>query len=100
MLVSIYTKHRLLNSNNLVGPPGLEPGTKGFRFVWLSPLPGLCLHHILDKNLDGCRLVSTPSKCFHTELGSALAYQSFDLAFSEFDTIPHAVSTHAAQLSL
>ena len=29
----------------LVGPPGLEPGTKGFRFVQLSLLPGLCLHH-------------------------------------------------------
>jgi len=30
----------------LVGPVGLEPTTKGFWFVWLSSLPGLCLHHI------------------------------------------------------
>jgi hypothetical protein len=33
----------------LVGPPGLEPGTKGFRFVQLSLLPGLCLHHSLRR---------------------------------------------------
>jgi len=30
----------------LVGPVRLELTTKGFRFVWLSPLAGLCLHHI------------------------------------------------------
>ncbi len=29
----------------VVGPPGLEPGTKGFRFVQLSLLPGLYLDH-------------------------------------------------------
>jgi hypothetical protein len=29
-----------------VGPPGLELGTKGFRFVLVSQLPGLCLHLI------------------------------------------------------
>lgn len=33
----------------VVGPPGLEPGTKGFRFVQLSLLPGLCLHHSLRR---------------------------------------------------
>ena len=31
----------------MVGPPGLEPGTKGFWFVLISQLPGLCLHHML-----------------------------------------------------
>jgi len=30
----------------LVGRQGLEPRTKGFRLVWVSPLSGLCLHHM------------------------------------------------------
>jgi len=30
----------------LVGRQGFEPRTKGFRLVWVSPLSGLCLHHM------------------------------------------------------
>ena len=29
----------------LVAPLWVEHSTNGFWFVWLSPLPGLCLHH-------------------------------------------------------
>ena len=57
----------------LVGRVGLEPTTKGFRFVQLSLLPGLCLRHI-TRDLGGRRLVSTPSAGSHPRLGSALAY--------------------------
>lgn len=32
-------------STKLVGRVGLEPTTKGFPFVQLSLLRGLCLHH-------------------------------------------------------
>ena len=31
----------------MVGREWFEHSTKGFRFAWLSPLPGLCLHHCL-----------------------------------------------------
>jgi len=42
----------------------------------------------------------TFNSTFMLKLGSALAYSLLNLAFSEFDTIPYAVSTHKAQLSL
>ena len=42
----------------------------------------------------------TFNSTFMLKLGSALAWIFLPLAFSEFDTIPYAVSTHKAQLSL
>ncbi|OIM97420.1 hypothetical protein A9235_08815 [Polynucleobacter sp. MWH-Tro8-2-5-gr] len=42
----------------------------------------------------------TFNSTFILKLGSALAWIFLPLAFSEFDTIPYAVSTHKAQLSL
>ncbi len=85
------------SSSSLVGRVGLEPTTKGFRFAWLSPLPGLCLHR-------SCRLRWVPSSLytfnsvFTLKLGSALPYVSPHLGFTEFDTIPYTVSTCKAHL--
>jgi len=45
------------SSSSLVGRDRLELSTKGFRFVWLSPLPGLCLHR-------SCRLRWVPSSLY------------------------------------
>jgi len=66
---------------------------------------GLCsFHYSLDFAftiacaVGGCRQVSTPSRWLLTKLGSALAYASLHLAFSDFDTIPYTVSTRKAHL--
>ena len=70
---------------------------------------GLCnFHYSLDYAfiISIARLRWVPSSLytfnstFTLKLGSALAYSLLNLAFSEFDTIPYAVSTHKAQLSL
>ena len=42
----------------------------------------------------------TFNSTFALKLGSALAYAFLHLAFSEFDTIPYAVSKRMAQLTL
>jgi len=60
-----------------VGPPGLEPGTKGFGFVWLSPLPGLCLHHSL--RFRGVpSILYTFNFIYTKKLGSVLPYANMN----------------------
>jgi hypothetical protein len=81
----------------LVGPPGLEPGTKGFRFVQLSLLPGLCLHHSLRRRWVPSSLYTFRSD-FSLRLRSALPYVLPHLGFTDFDTIPYTVSTRKAHL--
>ncbi len=71
----------------LVGPRGLEPRTKGFRFVLLSQLPGLCLHHMLYALRWVPSSLYTFNSTFILKLGSALAWVLLPLAFTEFDTI-------------
>jgi len=79
-----------------MGLLGFEPRTKGFGFVRLSALAGLCLHRGLR-----CRWVPSSLYTFPFGLGSALPSSfSTTLGFAEFDTIPHEVSLRAAQLSL
>ncbi len=85
----------------LVGPHGLEPWTKGFWFVQLSLLPGLCLH----RNSVSClrwvpSSLYTFNDTFASELGSALPYALLHVGFTDFDTIPYAVSKRMAQLAL
>ena len=79
-----------------MGLLGFEPRTKGFCFVYLSVLAGLCLHRG-----SRCRWVPSSLYTFPLGLGSALP-SSFNttLGFADFDTIPHEVSLRAAQLSL
>jgi len=51
-----------------------------------------------QSDLGGCRLVSTRSEYFYSaSLGVGVL--NINLAFTEFDTIPYAVSTHKAQLN-
>ena len=68
----------------MVGPPGLEPGTKGFNFMWFSPLIGLCLHHIkMTWWVPSSLYTFLKTKAW---LGVAMLKS---LGFAEFDTIPY-----------
>ena len=83
----------------MVAPLWVEHSTNGFWFVWLSPLPGLCLHH---NNLDDCfrwvpSSLYTFNKHFYSKLRSALPCALLPSGFTEFDTIPYAVSKRMAQ---
>lgn len=83
----------------MVGPVGLEPTTKGFGFVQLSLLPGLCLHRSFRLRRVPSSLY-TFNNAFTLKLGSALPYALLHLGFSEFDTIPYAVSKRMAHFHM
>ncbi len=84
----------------LVAPLWVEHSTNGFWFVWLSPLPGLCLHH--NNHYDCIRWVPsslyTFNKHFYLKLRSALPCALLPSGFTEFDTIPYPVSKDMAHL--
>ncbi len=73
-----------------MGREGFEPSTKGFRFVCLSTLAGLCLHPGFR-----CRWVPSSLYTFPCGLGSALSCALLRLEFADFDTIPCAISQHS-----
>ena len=79
-----------LGANERMGQEGFEPSTKGFRFVCLSALAGLCLHRGFR-----CRWVPSSLYTFPCGLGSALSCALLRLDFADFDTIPCAISQHS-----
>src|SRR5581483_8648303 len=45
--IGVNKKETMVSSPFYMGPAGVEPATNAFRFVLVSQLPGLSLHHDL-----------------------------------------------------